>query len=188
MSDDEQEALWNARVEALSSVLGSPGKTVFHAVVPFYLGGQADVIPFPGHAGGIAYATADLIGGSGQLTTEMGEYELAICHRSDDQWGPGLLSRLARYTLEARLKPGQTMDIGPAVRQPSMIEAFLFVPYGQFTVMGEQAGLLLCLGITGDELRDCRRSGCWRVLAALKENGVYPFTDLTRASVLQGAV
>lgn len=104
-----------------------------------------------------------------------------VCSRdADDEWGSNIISQLAHYTLEAVLNPGEAMDIGPAT-EGSTIAPLLFCDYGQFTVRNRKAGLLLCLGITADELSECYRS---RVEAALKESGVYPFTDLFRKSVL----
>ncbi len=62
--------------------------------------------------------------------------------------------------------------------------AFLFFDYARFEVRGQQAGLLLCLGITGDELKACRGGRRAEVEAALKSAGVYLFTDLFRKSAL----
>jgi hypothetical protein len=42
---------------------------------------------------------------------------------------------------------------------------------------------LLCVGITASELNACRNGRRLLVERALKESGVYPFTDLTRQSV-----
>jgi len=47
-------------------------------------------------------------------------------------------------------------------------------------VRGRKAGLLLCIGITADELAACRKGRNVEVEQALKEAGVYPYTDLHR--------
>jgi hypothetical protein len=88
------------------------------------------------------------------------------------------------YTLESKLNPGETMDIGPAAPQGSTITALLFFDYARFTVHRGKAGLLLCLGITVDELAYCQAGRRAAVEKALKKAGVYPFTDLKRKSVL----
>ena len=107
-----------------------------------------------------------------------------ICTREDKEWGDNIISQLAHYTLESELNPGDTIDIGPATPEGSTIEAFLFCDYGRFTVRDQDAGLLLCMGITGDELAECRAGNRLDVEAALNAAGVFPFTDLFRKSVL----
>lgn len=98
--------------------------------------------------------------------------------------GANVISRLAYYTLEAKLNPGDTMDIGSALPDDSTLAAFLFFNFAAFKVRGRKAGLLLCVGITADELEACRAGKRVKVENALKAAKVYPFTDLYRKSVL----
>jgi hypothetical protein len=142
-------------------------------------------VHFREHVPGIVYATSELIGDDRQVQNALGNYELAICHRTEQQWGVETISSLAYYTLDARVEPGQTMDIGPAVPAGSAISAFLFADFGRVSVRGRKAGLLLCVGITPDKLSACRRGDRQRVEAGLRSNGVYPFTDFQRGSVLE---
>jgi hypothetical protein len=185
---DDWQAWWEARVAAIEGVLGKSTGVVGHAPIPFHLGagagGAADVIYFRNHVPGVVAVTAELIGCDEQVPNQVGNYELMICQRDDAKWGAGLISRLAHYTLEAELNPGETMDIGPATPKGSTIAAFLFFDYGRFEVRGRRAGLLLCVGVTADELQACREGQRAEVEAALKSAGVYPFTDLFRRSVL----
>jgi hypothetical protein len=185
---DDWNELWDARLAALESVLGKSGDEVFHGVIPFYLGwdagGAADIIPFRNHLDGMVYVTADLIGSKDQKLNELGEYELMIAHRGEFEWGRDLIGKLAHYTLDAVLKPGDTMDLGPKTPQDSQIEALLFDNYASFEVMGNKAGLLLCIGITKDELNESRENGSASLILKLQANDVYPFTDLGRRSVI----
>lgn len=191
MSDEvhpEWKEAWNARQEAIAEILGPPSDRVFHALMPFYLGGTADVMMFPQHRGGIAYATADLTGGSGQPpNTLWDEYELVICLREHHDWGANLISRLASYTLESTLDPGETMDIGPALPRPTTLSAFLFAEYGSFRLNEKRCGLLLCVGITPDELDACKAGYGEAVRTHLESAGVFPFTDLRRSTISIGA-
>jgi len=82
------------------------------------------------------------------------------------------------------LNPGDTMDIGSAVPKKSTVAGLLFCDYARFKIQGKDAGLLLCLGITADELDACHSGKKPKVLAALKKAGVYPYTDLFRQSVV----
>jgi hypothetical protein len=189
--DDPTEpwkALWEARRLAFETVLGPAADTVLHAVYPFYLGGSADVLEFTSFVAGHTFVTADLVGDTRQLESGLGQYELMICTRAREDWAPNLISRLARYTLDATLEPLHTMDIGPALPKHSTLSALLFaepdVPVNQFTVLGRRCGLLLCIGITEPELWACQRGRQQVVLAALRDRSVFPFTDLRRKSVI----
>jgi hypothetical protein len=94
---------------------------------------------------------------------------------------------LAKYTLEAALQPGDTMDLGDAVPEGSTIGALIFaepdVKNNQFDVRGLKAGLLLCIGITMEELNVCQQQGSDVILKKLKEQGIFPYTDLRRKTV-----
>lgn len=192
VSEGEQgdwERTWNARQEVLESALGPADENVFHALIPLYLGGSADVLSFPSHVRGSTYVTADLVGPiSEQLESSLGQYELMICTREPQDWAPELISRLAQYTFEAVLEPLETMDIGPALPEGSTIEALLFtapqVKENSYRVFGQRFGLLLCLGITASELQACRDGRTLEVLRRLQEGEVFPYTDLARKATL----
>lgn len=187
--DDEWTLWWDARLTAMEGVLGKSAETVGHGVIPFQfgpeMGGSPDFVYFHDHVDGVVSVTAELIGCEDQFANDQGNYELMICARGDeDEWGQGIIGQLAHYTLEAALNPGETMDIGPATPDGSTIAAFLFCDYARFRVRDRDAGLLLCLGITDNELTECRAGNRPSVESALKTAGVYPFTDLYRESVL----
>ncbi len=180
----EWKELWNERVSALTRILGEPEGGVFHAIIPLLLDGTADVLTFKNHIKGVAYVTCDLIGDDRQKENDLGNYELMICHRQEDDWGPGIISKLARYTIDTALRPWDTMDIAPAVPAGSTIAGFLFVPYKRFAVRDKPCGLLLCVGITEDELEACKAGKKKEIVKRLKEVQVLPYTDLERDSVL----
>jgi len=184
IDDDSWEQWWGARQSAFEAILGPADDQVFHAVVPTYLGGNADVLRFQPPGMGITYVTSDLIGEDGQYQNDLGNYELMICLRSDDNWAPNLISQLARYTLEAQLNPWETMDIGPALPEGSVLTALAFIPHVKFKVRERECGLFLCLGITADEFQAYHGRGPEFVVDRLKHEGVFPFSDLRRRSVL----
>jgi hypothetical protein len=187
--DNDWQEWWDARVAAIEAILGKSEDVVGHAPIPLQfgsdVGGAADVIHFRHHVCGRISVTSELIGCQDQIPNALGNYELMICHRDEEEWGPNLICRLAHYTLEAELNPGDTMDIGPATPEGSTIAALLFLEYARFKVRGEKAGLLLCIGITEDELEACRDGQRAEVEQALNKSGVYPYTDLYRKSVLK---
>jgi hypothetical protein len=121
-AEDDWQEVWDARADALAQVLGSGHDNVFHAPHPFQLGGQADVMAFFHHLPGAVYVTAEL---TGRPRACYADYELMICHRSPDDWGPNIISRLAPYTQEAYISAGETMDIDDATPPDSRIKAFI---------------------------------------------------------------
>ena len=183
--DDDWQKTWDARLAALEQEFGKSSDKIITAMPPIYLGGGADVLIFKAHVDGVAYVTAGLIGDGSQERTELGEYELMMCVREENEWTPSLLSRLAPYTFDAALNPGETMDIAPAIPENATLAALLFVSYRKFKVNDTDAGALLCIGITESELAHCREHGHEDVLARLKDSGVFPFTDSHRKSTIQ---
>jgi len=186
--NDEWLKIWDARIAGLTPILGNPAKTVFHATIPFQLGGSADVLPFPDYVSGATYVTAELTGEDvGQKQTSLGNYELMVCTRQNMPEAADLISRLARYTCEAKLEPGETMDLGTFFND-STIRALLFAnPRDEpvhFEFFGKQHGLLLCIGITAEELKFGRSQGTGKLLALLKQHGVFPYTIPNRSSVV----
>lgn len=195
MTDDDPDSdwqrWWDARVAAMQHVFGPTDGKVAHAPIPFDFGakagGASDVVYFREFLPeSILAVTCELIGRDDQVTSALGNYELAICQRADDPWGPYLISRLAHYTREATLNAGETMDIGSAVPAGSSISALLFLELARFEVLGRRAGVLLCIGLTPAELSACRNGQAAEVESALRRNGVYPHTDHARASVVRG--
>ena len=188
---DNWEATWNSRMAALSEFFGPSADKVFHATIPFHLGsdlgGQADVVFFPSYIGGFAYVTSEMSGEDvGQIEGDFSSYELAICTRSENQKAPDIISRLARYTCDARLIAGESMDIGDFFGDDS-IRALLFChPEGgpiSFELNRRKCGVLLCIGITKDELEMKIKKGSDALISLLKKNGVFPFTEPNRKSV-----
>jgi hypothetical protein len=151
--------------------------------VPLYLGGDADVLTFRHFVPGFTYVTSGLTGVDDipQRRSRFGNYELMICTRDDAPWAAGIISSLARYTLDARLEDGETMDypMFPSKR----LSALLFAQppgMGLFSFGGSDYHCLLCIGITAKELRRCHDQGSAPVIATLKQVGVFPFTSLDR--------
>lgn len=177
------EQMWAAREKAVAALLGPPGERVLHAAVPFEIGGGADVQTYHPASGGTFYVTNDLVG-SVARPNDRGPYEMAIATRSDAEWAPTLLSQLAIYTRTDVLNPGDTMDLGDVLPQPTQLVAFVLFEYARLRVRSEEAGLLLCLGLTASELEFARRNGSENLLPLLKEKNVFPYTDPARSSVL----
>ncbi|HEY9788462.1 MAG TPA: hypothetical protein V6D17_23940 [Candidatus Obscuribacterales bacterium] len=144
----EAELWWGACLQAMESIFGPADNSVLRSPVPFdagfEAGGRANVLAFRKTLSGVAYATCELIGRDDQVHTPLGNYELVICHRQDDSWGPNLISSLAYYTLQASLNPGETMSLPPEWVGDGTVKALLFLELTRMTVRNRQCGLLVC--------------------------------------------
>jgi hypothetical protein len=58
--DNSWQRIWDARLAALKPILGDPGDVVYHVAMPMFMGGAADVVPFPNYLPGLTFITADL--------------------------------------------------------------------------------------------------------------------------------
>lgn len=189
-NSDEWTRVWGARIEALKPILGAPEDTVFHAAIPFMfrdVGGSADVLPFPNYVAGATYVTAELTGEDvGQLPSSLGQYELMICTLKELNVAASFIAKLACYTCDAVLEAGETMDIGEFFGDSSLRGVIFAHPRPEpvsFEVLGQRCGLLLCVGITSQELAFSRAKGSAELLARLEKHGVFPYTIPGRQSV-----
>ncbi len=185
--DDEWSKVWNARMAALTPILGKPADSVYHATIPFQLGGSADVVPFQSEEFGVTYVTAELTGEDvGQQPSSLGHYELMLCTRQALPLAAEFLSRLASYTCEAELEAGQAMDIGEFFGDGTLRAVLFAHPDEQpihFEFLGQRYHLLLCVGITAEELAFAHSHGGDELLVLLKQNRFFPHTTPDRPSV-----
>jgi len=186
----EQIRFDDPRIQAqLKNILGT-SETVYHALVPFQMGyeasGRADVYVFENSTRGYTYVTGDLIGEE-QKESNIGNYELMICHKDKKtDWGIHLISELAYYTLQASINSGETMALegGPYDSGKQSIKHLLFYKYSDITIEEKKLGLMLLLGITQKEYEWIQENSYELLVEKLKEKNVYPFTDLFRKSIV----
>lgn len=181
--EDRWEALWDARIKGMEKIFGPHDEAVLHGTIPFHLGhdlgGTPDVVMFSNYTDGKLYVTAELIG-SDQAPNSAGNYELAVVHRGDEDWGVNVICQLAYYTIVNPIDDGETMDIRSATPKDSLIEAFLFRRIAKFDVQDISGNVICCIGITGSELEYKQRKGSEALIQKLGNN--FLLTDLYRAS------
>lgn len=183
---DAFEVLHRSRVDALESQLGKCDGMVLRPRGRLAIG-FSDVLRFHHYVHGVTYATCDLIGDDRQQPNRFGHYELMICTRQEEEWAPRIISRVAGWTRRSILNPGELMELGDHAPEDSQIAGFLFdtpeTEHPYFSVMGYAASLVLCIGVTRRELDSAREHGPGPLLRALRENHVFPYTDLYRESL-----
>lgn len=102
-----------------------------------------------------------------------------------EQWAPKLISQLAAYKLDTPLQPWDMMTIAQVLPEGANLCDALFVPYADFEVRDRKCGLLLCLGLTNEELQSCQTVDCEPIIDKLNEAGEYPFTTPQRESAIK---
>jgi hypothetical protein len=184
--EDEWSQTFDARLAGLEKVLGKADDGVLHAALPLFLGGNADVLIFPGFPGGTAYVTADLTGQDvGQVPNSLGFFELMLCCRAPNSGAAGVISRLARLSLERRLDMGQVLDLSADPSSP--FDAVLLaegMPQPQFRFGGKRWGLLLCVGITDADREFQEQHGASALMEKLEAEDRFPFSTFRPASCL----
>lgn len=100
-----------------------------------------------------------------------------------------MLNPIARYSSVAVLNPGETVEIpgddedeGARGNLHVVLDAFPDA-IGEFRILGERCGLLLCIAIYKSECDFARAQSTAKLLERLKAAGVYPYSDLTRRPV-----
>ena len=171
-------------MQGLEAAFGKSDNIHLHAPIPFEagldLGGSPDVVTFSNYTNGKLYVTADLIGCADQKPNSHGNYELAVAHQGEEDWGVDIICRLAYYTLEATLDHGETMDMEEATPEGSTINAFLFKRIATFDFQGNPANVICCIGITKAELDFCFDHGSDTLLETLPKD--YVLTEVYRQS------
>jgi hypothetical protein len=155
-TEAEVEAFGNAKAAGLEKLLGPSAEFVYHAIIPYAVGGPVDVYLYPEAPHGTALATQELIepDGTGPQPTSLGTYELVMFTRHPVGEGPSapgtapeeqgehvstpfedavlharsIMTGIARYSTEAKLEPGQTAEI-PGDEDGAPPTCLLFAPY-----------------------------------------------------------
>ncbi|NLE75536.1 MAG: suppressor of fused domain protein [Chloroflexi bacterium] len=198
---EEQYIEFQAKKEqGLQRVLGEMYHLVQHAILPFQVGGAVDMYYFPDALDGTAFATMELIepDGSGPKPSRIGAYELvaftklAIGDESRrEQFQQierrmcGIFTTLGHHAREVQLNPLETVEVH-AEGEPNrclILDAYA-KPGTPFTIGDQKHGLLLVMEVLRSEMDYARKHGAAAVLAMLKEQGHYPYSDLDREAVV----
>lgn len=184
---DEEEDIFQLRSDALEEVLGPMDEEVRHATIPFQMGydigGSPHIYYFSNHLPGVISVTAGMIG-TEQRPSDAGNFEFMMAFREKNEFGERLMCPLSYYPQEASINSGETMGLPPQMTEGTNLAGIIFDCYRTFKVGSIDAGLMVIIGITQAEL-DFKLTQTGRALIEkLKENDVYPYTELDRQSVV----
>ena len=213
-SDEEFNAHYELKKEALEKIFGPMDDVVGHALIPFQVGGAVDMYYFSKHLPGTVFATMELINpdGTGPKPNRRGTYELITCTKmkntmdlkeayeerrkrsEENKLTPfekmecrmkGIMTRIGFYSFDAVLQPGETAELP---RDDGETNNLIFDEYNTrenpFVINGNQHGLLLIMEIFPSELEYAKENGPSALFEKLKANGVYPYSDMDRQPVI----
>lgn len=175
------EEWWGGLIQGMEQFFGACDEEALHAAIPFSmgqdLGGCPDVVSFSKYIEGTLYVTVDLTD-SEQLSNEDGNYELAIAHEGDEQWGVDIICQLAFNTLAKTINDGDTMDMSLDMPEDSTLDGFLFKRIAKFDALGHPCSVICAIGITESELKFCQEHGSLKLIEKLGRDFI--ITDLHR--------
>ncbi len=189
MNDEETEDYFTSRQVALEEIFGPMDDTVKHALIPFdfgqEMGGGPHLYLYSNHISGTICTTAGMIG-TPQKQSDAGNFELMMAFPPgcETKFGENLIFQMAYYPQEASLNSGQTMGLPPQMTEGTNIDSIIFDCYRRFKVGNIEAGLMLVVGISKAELEFKMEHSGSALIQLLKDNGVYPYTDLNRQSLI----
>jgi hypothetical protein len=191
--------------QGLERLLGKEHGMVMHALIPFHLGGSLDLYYYPQQPG-FAIATKELIDeyGTGPRNRVFRAYEFAMFSRvpfdldkAQEEGHPmeaahsrlqTILNALARYAPHATLNPRETMefpaDFGHGIGGQCLILDAYTRDGSNLQINGKDFGLMLAITIHPSEMRYARANGGEKLITLLKQQGVYPSSDVEREAVV----
>ena len=184
MSEEENwEEWWGGLIQGMEQFFGACDEEALSAAIPFSvgqdLGGCPDVVIFSKYIEGTLYVTVDLTD-SEQPPNADGNYELAIAHEGEEQWGVDFICQLAFDTLDKPINDGDILDMSLDMPEDSTLDGFIFRRIAKFDVLGHPCSVLCCVGITESELKFCQENGSAKLIEKLGSDFIV--TDLNRES------
>jgi hypothetical protein len=201
-TDEEFDKHYEMKSKGLEEILGKSHNLVGHAIISFEIGGTVDMYYYPNGIKGTGFATMELIqpDGTGPVPNRNGTYELVaftkLPYTSDttethpfnliERRTCGIFTAIASYSFEAKLEPGETMEIPEDDGQNKCIVFDEYKPDNKEFLIGNQKhGLLLVIEVFRDEMEYAMENGSQELLKKLKAKGYYPYSDLDRRSVIE---
>ena len=204
MTSDAQYQLaskwYEHKSRLMEASLGAEHDTVMHAIIPYPVGGL-DLYYYPHGTPGTAIATKELseLPNEGSCNDAYRSYELVMFTRhpldlkaaknDDTPFGRAhaninaILNLIARYSAEATLNPHETCEF-PAGMAGVGGKCLIFDGYACHSDdVAVNFGLLAIIEVFPSEMKYARRHGGKKLIARLRHQGHYPYSDLNRGPV-----
>ncbi|MDY0170742.1 MAG: hypothetical protein RBS80_29645 [Thermoguttaceae bacterium] len=195
---------WYTRKSALmENILGKEYHTVMHALIPYEVGGALDLYYYPNGIAGTGIATKELSYACSESShnSRYAKYELVMFTEyhldldiAQDETTPfgaahenisAILNHIAPYSAQATLSPYETCEF-PEDMKTVGGKCLIFDSYEPPGTLSneERFGVMLIMELFRDEMEFAMEHGGELLLSKLKEKGVYPFSNLSRVSVV----
>ena len=197
---DPMEQWYERKSSLMAEMLGKEHNVVMHALIPYYIGGSLDLYYYAKGIPGTAVATKELseVSGEGSSNRVFKNYEfvmftkrrlnLKAAERESTPFGKvlstmnAILNCLAPYSAEAKLNPGDTCEF-PVDMEELGGRCLIFDGYPTYSKKKAEFGLMAIIEIFRSEMEFARKHTGAELLARLREEGFYPYTDLDREAV-----
>lgn len=167
----------------LEKQLGRLDRDTLVPLVGFEFGGPLSLCTIGGQNAFVNYVSCELAVREDQEKGECGSYELLIMC-DNEQWARSVLTNIGRMSLQVQFGHQHTLDIGAWVDAECSLQGILFEQVVCVRIDGQRHGILRCHGITKPELKSAKKMGPAHLLDQLKVKGIYPRTEVTRASIV----
>ena len=212
LNQDEIERLeteWHEKKDVImEKILGEEYGIVSHSIIPYAIGGALDLYYYPNCVEGTGIATKELalLCEESPCNAAYSQYELVMFtrHLVDLTLGDAnaektaetpfmkeasnlkhILNLIARYSADATLNPGDTCEF-PEEMEEVGGKCLIFDSYDP-KYLGKNEydfGMMLIMEIFRDAMEFALENGGSVLIEKLKKQGIYPYSDLNRSSVL----
>mgnify|MGYP002074099460 CR=1 FL=1 len=201
-SDEQAAQQWYDRKSALMEItLGKEHDMVMHAIIPYAIGGSLDLYYYPHGIPGTAIATKELSESpnEGSSNDVYQSYELVMftkcpldldaAHDETTAFGwmhssiDSILNHIAPYSAQATLNPNETCEF-PNDMERVGGKCLIFDGYARHNDdLAKDFGLLTVIEIFRSEMEFAQEHSGAKLMARLKANGHYPYSDMDRERV-----
>jgi len=208
-TEEQHDLDYEQKNAGLEAILGKQYDKVYHALIPYAVGGSLDTYCFPNHIAGTGFVSMELLqpDGKGPAPNSDGTYELIMFtrHKVDDvesnEWNETPFGKMVLHCSNimtvtalygaasgeyaAVLNSMETCTVPLPGDEDNDEYAYCFYhKYADFSVGNRKHHLLLIMEIFESEQDYARQEGTEKLLEKLKAKGYYPYSDLDREPVV----
>jgi hypothetical protein len=198
---EEDEPGYQLKEQGIEHILGKAHYVVGKAVPPIDMGGPVAIYYFREHVAGTGFATMKISypDENRDKTNRLGAYELVAFTKETYNTSAantnfniierricGNLTSVGYCSKATALNPGDTCELPTNENKNRYLIFDSYTPGGKKFMIGDREHhLLLCMEIFKEELDYARANNSVQLFNLLKQQGVYPYSDLNRESVLK---
>jgi suppressor of fused protein SUFU len=130
----------------------------------------------------VTYVTCELACYTNQRPSPVGPFEILLT-TNDQGWAQTVLSALGRLSFDDELDQGHSVNVGRIVGAGASLQGVIFERFSTTRIGPRHYSILRAIGITRAEMEWCLRFSPVALVKRYKQAGIYPNSDVRRASV-----